>query len=125
LPVWQTVRDERRAQDVPVHLEDGPRTYVRLEDAFFHVLRLPLELQDSARNCADEIKRARIATGSINGFLIARTPNRRGAKVVIFICASRWNLSPSRSEEHTSELQSRGHIVCRLLHRKQNMYPLI
>src|SRR5690625_5929938 len=26
--------------------------------------------------------------------------------------------SPSRSEEHTSELQSRGHIVCRLLLEK-------
>src|SRR5690625_5775490 len=25
-----------------------------------------------------------------------------------------------RSEEHTSELQSRGHIVCRLLHEKKN-----
>src|SRR5690625_6479794 len=26
----------------------------------------------------------------------------------------------SRSEEHTSELQSRGHLVCRLLHEKKN-----
>src|SRR5690625_6716824 len=30
---------------------------------------------------------------------------------------SRW---PSRSEEHTSELQSRGHLVCRLLLEKKN-----
>src|SRR6266702_3399310 len=28
--------------------------------------------------------------------------------------------SPWRSEEHTSELQSRGHIVCRLLREKKN-----
>src|SRR5690625_1204603 len=27
---------------------------------------------------------------------------------------------PIRSEEHTSELQSRGHIVCRLLLEKKN-----
>src|SRR5690625_6536276 len=27
---------------------------------------------------------------------------------------------PGRSEEHTSELQSRGHLVCRLLLEKQN-----
>src|SRR5690625_6912899 len=27
-----------------------------------------------------------------------------------------------RSEEHTSELQSRGHLVCRLLLEKQNKY---
>src|SRR5215510_15328697 len=30
-------------------------------------------------------------------------------------CRSRW----SRSEEHTSELQSRGHLVCRLLLEKK------
>src|SRR5690625_6846126 len=29
-------------------------------------------------------------------------------------------IKPSRSEEHTSELQSRGHLVCRLLLEKKN-----
>src|SRR5439155_25901578 len=29
-------------------------------------------------------------------------------------------LQPKRSEEHTSELQSRGHLVCRLLLEKKN-----
>src|SRR5690625_6177908 len=29
-------------------------------------------------------------------------------------------VSASRSEEHTSELQSRGHLVCRLLLEKNN-----
>src|SRR5437870_10645520 len=28
--------------------------------------------------------------------------------------------APERSEEHTSELQSRGHLVCRLLLEKKN-----
>src|SRR5439155_21123417 len=36
----------------------------------------------------------------------------------------RWPRSPcptrARSEEHTSELQSRGHLVCRLLLEKKN-----
>src|SRR5690625_5804797 len=36
----------------------------------------------------------------------------------------KWNSSgepkPYRSEEHTSELQSRGHLVCRLLLEKKN-----
>src|SRR5207253_9625084 len=33
---------------------------------------------------------------------------------------SRWSANPhSRSEEHTSELQSRGHLVCRLLLEKK------
>src|SRR5437660_9261716 len=31
-------------------------------------------------------------------------------------------LVKSRSEEHTSELQSRGHLVCRLLIEKKNNY---
>src|SRR5690625_6991554 len=31
-----------------------------------------------------------------------------------------WYL-PSRSEEHTSELQSRGHLVCRLLLEKKKI----
>src|SRR5437870_9133293 len=30
---------------------------------------------------------------------------------------------PSRSEEHTSELQSRGHLVCRLLLEKKKKPP--
>src|SRR5207253_6964810 len=35
------------------------------------------------------------------------------------IASSKGNVS-SRSEEHTSELQSRGHLVCRLLLEKKN-----
>src|SRR5690625_5718314 len=31
----------------------------------------------------------------------------------------RWSTSRERSEEHTSELQSRGHLVCRLLLEKK------
>src|SRR5690625_6588578 len=31
-----------------------------------------------------------------------------------------WRLVQGRSEEHTSELQSRGHLVCRLLLEKKN-----
>src|SRR5690625_5918964 len=30
------------------------------------------------------------------------------------------SLAPCRSEEHTSELQSRGHLVCRLLLERKN-----
>src|SRR5690625_7031787 len=31
-----------------------------------------------------------------------------------------YRYQPRRSEEHTSELQSRGHLVCRLLLEKKN-----
>src|SRR5207253_6593162 len=33
------------------------------------------------------------------------------------------SVPPSRSEEHTSELQSRGHLVCRLLLEKKKCGP--
>src|SRR5207253_5040517 len=35
-----------------------------------------------------------------------------------------WCTIPPRSEEHTSELQSRGHLVCRLLLEKKKRLPL-
>src|SRR5690625_7119740 len=37
------------------------------------------------------------------------------------ILSSPSGLRSSRSEEHTSELQSRGHLVCRLLLEKKNV----
>src|SRR3712207_7334059 len=36
---------------------------------------------------------------------------------------SSGNVSPSRSEEHTSELQSRQYLVCRLLLEKKKKKP--
>src|SRR5215510_15412234 len=38
---------------------------------------------------------------------------------------SAWLLMPPRSEEHTSELQSPGHIVCRLLLEKKKLSLII
>src|SRR5205809_3302847 len=35
-----------------------------------------------------------------------------------------WPRSSTRSEEHTSELQSRLHLVCRLLLEKKNSHKL-
>src|SRR5437660_7760931 len=35
------------------------------------------------------------------------------------VVARRLGRGPGRSEEHTSELQSRGHLVCRLLLEKK------
>src|SRR5207302_11394917 len=35
------------------------------------------------------------------------------------LCECRWTRPPSRSEEHTSELQSRENLVCRLLLEKK------
>src|SRR3712207_7626373 len=54
---------------------------------------------------------------------------------VLFVSIHQWPLYPGtgpasyvgegRSEEHTSELQSRQYLVCRLLLEKKNTYHLI
>src|SRR5690625_6576516 len=43
------------------------------------------------------------------------TQHRRKEALLFYLFISPW-----RSEEHTSELQSRGHLVCRLLLEKKN-----
>src|SRR5690625_6173059 len=50
------------------------------------------------------------------GLLADRLPRR---KLLIFTQSSLGVLA-ARSEEHTSELQSRGHLVCRLLLEKKH-----
>src|SRR5207253_3837508 len=41
-----------------------------------------------------------------------------GANLLIYKPAIKYMFKEGRSEEHTSELQSRGHLVCRLLLEK-------
>src|SRR5690625_6838851 len=50
--------------------------------------------------------------------------DRRGIGISSFLSAGN-RADVSRSEEHTSELQSRGHLVCRLLLEKkqQDVWP--
>src|SRR3712207_8830503 len=55
------------------------------------------------------------ATGGLRG-------GRRGAGLPEPEAA--LGVEPHRSEEHTSELQSRQYLVCRLLLDKQNIIPL-
>src|SRR5690625_786938 len=44
-----------------------------------------------------------------------------GIDVAPTVTAVGWATILTRSEEHTSELQSRGHLVCRLLLEKKKM----
>src|SRR5690625_5701216 len=56
---------------------------------------------------AEEIIFGRISTGAQND--LERITN------MAFAMVAEYGMSEERSEEHTSELQSRGHLVCRLL----------
>src|SRR5207253_3839367 len=60
----------------------------------------------------------------------SRLKTRAGPRCVVGVCCVTLTTEPSgaseprrttrpRSEEHTSELQSRGHLVCRLLLEKK------
>src|SRR5256884_9732888 len=76
----------------------------------------------------------RIRTGCGTRLLVFRSPLRRGL-IRKIAAALTWTdsdvllvyapgSSPERSEEHTSELQSRLHLVCRLLLEKKKLHPV-
>src|SRR5437870_9373480 len=49
--------------------------------------------------------------------------NRTLTETILRLMGKKWD---ERSEEHTSELQSRGHLVCRLLlEKKKKMLALL
>src|SRR5690625_5891135 len=53
--------------------------------------------------------------------LMSESARGEGGRVWTYKDGEPWYfLEEKRSEEHTSELQSRGHIVCRLLLEKKN-----
>src|SRR5207253_11218198 len=67
------------------------------------------DLRSSKRQRASMCMSLRSAPGKLSPLAHAGTPTR---------CLSTIALA-MRSEEHTSELQSRGHLVCRLLLEKK------
>src|SRR2546422_4947762 len=50
---------------------------------------------------------------------VARRPGAPGQRIVMSLIARALAWARARSEEHTSELQSRLHLVCRLLLEKK------
>src|SRR2546429_5195213 len=53
-------------------------------------------------------------------------PRKGGGRLPVIVSTRTIQNSGARfrSEEHTSELQSRLHLVCRLLLEKKNMHPM-
>src|SRR5690625_6015100 len=58
-----------------------------------------------------------LVAAALAGHCAARAGDRTGERAA---AAPAETGLPVRSEEHTSELQSRGHLVCRLLLEKKN-----
>src|SRR5690625_1273193 len=72
----------------------------------FHSVRVP-----AANRLGEEGRGLKIA--------LATLTTGRLSLPALCVAASKWSLKIGRSEEHTSELQSRGHLVCRLLLEKK------
>src|SRR5207253_10725472 len=103
--------------------------------AAYNLALLYLEGQQVAQNLprAAELLRAAADTGSPEAQYALATLYKEGSGVpkdpvaaakLLGAAARSGNLEAqveyARSEEHTSELQSRGHLVCRLLLEKKN-----
>src|SRR5690625_5844378 len=76
---------------------------------------------------SSEVPAATSAPAELDELFIQSRNAARSRRAATSKSASRWWLKrtrPLRSEEHTSELQSRGHLVCRLLleKKKQNKH---
>src|SRR5690625_6028996 len=66
--------------------------------------------------CTNTFGATAIAQGDYGMADLAYEKNLESAKLARTVCDQ--FSTPERSEEHTSELQSRGHLVCRLPHEK-------
>src|SRR5690625_5970262 len=108
-------------EEAPAEPTDGP-TLPDVEGA------VPEDVQDSALKNIESLGpifgvSLNIAIGVLSGVLFTAVV----ALVVRIVMRRRKRMLSHlkillRSEEHTSELQSRGHLVCRLLLEKKNQY---
>src|SRR5690554_5929471 len=94
--------------------------YYRFDNANVH--RAAHTLSDRATRSFEQ---ARL---KVRSWLNAASPNEiiwtRGTTEAINLVAQSYGRSHLRSEEHTSELQSRPHLVCRLLLEKKKKTTL-
>src|SRR5215510_14656780 len=101
-------------------LPPAPVTEAKLESKYFSITRRSIAMPDTTR-----LKGVLAPVVTPFQADLSPAPER-------FIAHCRWLLSQhvglavfGRSEEHTSELQSRGHLVCRLLLEKKKKNNLV
>src|SRR3712207_7512772 len=84
----------------------------------------PLSLHDALPICGDATIGKPKSTGSPSAIDTHCLPASSLRKTPKWFCAYSRS-RPPRSEEHTSELQSRQYLVCRLLLEKKKSHPTI
>src|SRR5207253_9532540 len=97
------------------HRNQPPFPTRRSSDLVSANRHLPTSLLGSLRKTPAQVLRA----ASANRFRVAGRRARWGKNTWARKTPHLGRLTPERSEEHTSELQSRGHLVCRLLLEKK------
>src|SRR3712207_8118753 len=82
-----------------------------------------LSLHDALPISSEEIARIRVCDAPECGWMyVDRSRNRLRRWCQMETCGTRAKNRRRRSEEHTSELQSRQYLVCRLLLEKTKKY---
>src|SRR5207253_11451248 len=80
-----------------------------------------LSLHDALPICPGRRRRIQYALRRLGGYPAARAAATEEVAEPVYPLPPERDWWPwVRSEEHTSELQSRGHLVCRLLLEKKN-----
>src|SRR5690554_6964634 len=114
------INDEERTVDLTFFVEPGKRTYVRNinftgnDSTVDEVLRREMLQMEGGWASTDKIDAGKTRLDQLGFFKYVNvdTPLVAGTDDMI-------DINYNRSEEHTSELQSRPHLVCRLLLEKK------
>src|SRR5690625_1554571 len=111
-PVLEALRAGRSFQQVLITNQLNKQTQRELEKTF---KQKNISMKIVPKQALDQLK-----VGNHQGIVAYVAPYTYASLDYLFKIAEQKDEQPFRSEEHTSELQSRGHLVCRLLLEKTN-----